>query len=120
MSEELAKSEFNVWAAMCRQQQFIATSAIDAVNKCPVTALPIIHALLTISATLPVCTAEAECTFSKVERTLTALRSTMTENRFDALIMLQAHRDIIPDNESIIEHFINSSDVRRRLDLKLD
>ena len=44
----------------------------------------------------------------------------MTEDRFDALILLQAHRDIIPDNESIIEHFINSSDVRRRLDLKLD
>jgi hypothetical protein len=78
--------------------------------------------MLVILATLPVSTAEAERTFSKVERTLTALRATMTEEKLDSLILLQAHRDIIPDNDSIIDHFSNSklTDGSRRLDLKLN
>jgi hypothetical protein len=104
---------------MCRQQQISCTSTIVAVNKCHTEMLPTIHTMLTILATLPVCTAEAERTFSKVERTLTALRATMTEERLDSLILLQLHRDIIPDNDSIVNHFVNSADGRRRLELKL-
>jgi hypothetical protein len=119
VSEEQARAEFMVWSATCRQQKLFTTSAIDAVNQCPVNTLPTIHTMLTILATLPVCTAEAERTFSKVERTLTALRSTMSEDRLDALIMLQAHREIIPDTKTIIDHFIGGADGRRRIDLSL-
>jgi hypothetical protein len=43
---------------------------------------------------------------TKVEQTLTTLRNTMTEDRLDALLMLQAHREIIPDTESIISYFV--------------
>ena len=96
-------------------------SAISSVNKCPVGALPTVHTLLTILATLPVCTAEAERTFSKVERTLTALRSTMSEDRLDALILLQAHRDLWPSTDEIINQYdIQGVDGRRKLDFKFD
>lgn len=123
ISEQQAKVEFQVWAAMCRRMPLddSGSSAISAVNKCPVDALPTIHTLLTILATLPVCTAEAERTFSKVERTLTALRSTMSEERLDALILLQAHRDLWPSTDAIIDQYnINGAEGCRKLDLKLD
>jgi hypothetical protein len=123
VSEEQVKAEFRVWSSMCRMKEDIGTtcsstsSAIEALNSCPADALPTVHTTLTILATLPVCSAEAERTFSKVEQTLTTLRNTMTEDRLDALVMLQAHREIIPDNESVINYFVTGA--HRRLDLKL-
>ena len=41
----------------------------------------------------PISTASPERVFSKLERTLTAIRSTMSEERLEALVLLQAHRD---------------------------
>ena len=116
MSEEQARAEFRVWASMCRNTAIAASrSTIDAVNQCPTAALPIMHCMLTILATLPVCTAEAEITFSKVERTLTALRSTMTEDRLDALILLQSHNELLPDTASIVERFASCEGAKRSL-----
>jgi len=127
ISEEQATAEFRVWSAtcMCRANEKSTSaepdSAIAAVNACPADALPIIHTMLMILATLPVCTAEAERTFSKVQRTLTPLRSTMTEHRLDCLILLQAHRDLLPDTQSVVDRYVLSgSDGRRRLELKVD
>ena len=51
------------------------------------------YLLLKVLATLPVLTATPECVFSKLERTSTALRSTMMEDRIEALVLIQAHRD---------------------------
>ena len=123
VSEEQVKAEFRVWASMCRMKEDSTTSsstssAIEALNSCPADSLPTVHTMLNILATLPVCSAEAERTFSKVEKTLTALRSTMTEDRLDALLMLQAHREMLPDNESVISYFVSGA--HRRMDLKLD
>ena len=123
ISEEQAKVEFMVWAAMCRRKppNEDDVSAIAAVNKCPADALPTMHIMLTILATLPVCTAEAERTFSKVERTLTALRSTMSEERLDSLILLQAHRDLLPSTDAIIDRYnLSGAEGRRRIDFKLN
>jgi len=74
--------------------------------------------MLMILATLPVCTAEAERLFSKVERTLSALRSSMSEDRLEALILLQAHRELLPETDEIIHRFtLAGADGRRRMDL---
>ena len=43
----------------------------------------------------------------------------MSEDRLDARIMLQDHREIIPDTKTIIDHFIGGVDGRRRIDLSL-
>ena len=66
---------------------------------------------------LPVSTADAERTFSKVQSTLSAVRSTMCEDRLEALVMCQTHRDILPSTEEIVSFFSTSGS--RRLDFKL-
>jgi len=65
--------------------------------------------LLQLLGTFPITTAEAERVFSKMERTLSAIRSTMEERRFESLVMLQIHRDLTPNIPSIIDHFAASA-----------
>ena len=45
---------------------------------------------------LPVTTCESERVFSKLQRTLTSIRSTMTQDRLEALLLLQCHREHCP------------------------
>ena len=54
---------------------------------------------------LPVSTAEAERLFSKVDRTLTAVRATMSEERLEALIMCQVHRECLPPTQDVVDFF---------------
>jgi hypothetical protein len=58
--------------------------------------------LLKVLATLPVSTVTPERITSKVERTLTTLRSTMSEERFEALVLLQAHRDRVANMSTVL------------------
>jgi len=53
---------------------------------------------------------------------LTALRSTMSEDRLrlDALTMLQAHRELLPATDGIIDKYTLSGDRLRRMDFTLD
>jgi len=74
--------------------------------------MPNIRQLLLILATLPVTTAEAERLFSKVERTATAARAHMTEDRLEALVMINTHRRLTPDCDSIITRFAGSPENR--------
>ena len=46
--------------------------------------------------TLHVTTSESERVFCKLQRTLTSIRSTMTEDRLQALLLLQCHREHCP------------------------
>jgi len=60
---------------------------------CPRSVYLNIHViLLQILATLPVSTAEPERMFSKDDLTLTEIHSTMSEDRLEALVLLQARR----------------------------
>jgi len=53
-------------------------------------------------------TAEAERTFSKVDKTATAARSSMGEDRLESLILIQAHKDRTPSKDLIIDRFAMS------------
>jgi len=66
---------------------------------------PNIALLLQILATFPIATVEAERMFSKVEQTLTAIRSTMHESRLEALLLLQQHRTLTPSVAAVIDRF---------------
>lgn len=68
---------------------------------------PNISIILQLLATLPVTTAEAERVFSKVERTLTAIRASMEEERLEAL--LQVHRADTPAIDEVIDRFETTS-----------
>jgi hypothetical protein len=52
--------------------------------------------------------------FSKVERTMTAIRS-MSEDHLEALMLLQARREDLPATDDILDKF--ASVCSRRLDL---
>ena len=65
----------------------------------------------------PVTTAEAERMFSKLERTLTAMRSTMGEQKLEALLLIQIHRSDTPSIDDVI--IIFSATTSRRLNFIL-
>ena len=111
-----AAAEFRVWVAMCRRRELTCPTAITALNKCPATTFPIIHGLLRVLAVLPVSTAEPERVFSRVGRTLSALRATMTEERMEALVLAQAYRDNLPDSSAVVDRFASAG--ARKLNLK--
>lgn len=83
-------------------------TAAEAWDMCS-SALPNIRSLLRILCTLPVTTMEAERLFSKVERTVTAARSTMSESRMEHLLLLQSNRDALPDIKDVINLFSKKS-----------
>jgi hypothetical protein len=75
------KREFVSWQQHWRGTQFneISGNTLDALNKCSRVTIPSIHMLLKVLATLLVSTTTPERVFSKVERTLTALNSAITD-----------------------------------------
>ena len=56
-------------------------------------------------AKLPYTTAQAERIFSKTERTLTAIRSSMSEDRVESLVLQQVHRDNTPSADEVVTKF---------------
>jgi hypothetical protein len=48
---------------------------------------------------------------------MTAIRASMSEERLEALILLQAHRESLPSTESVIDEFAATS--ARRLNLTI-
>ena len=95
--------------------QIMAETAIATISACCKEIYPNIYALLQILATLPVSTCEPKRMFSKAERTLTSIRSSMSEERLESLLLPQAHRDNLPATEDIIDRSVSS----RRLNLVL-
>ena len=96
---------------------FMGINLNAALNSCPEDLYPNIFVLLKILATLPVSTCKPERMFSKVERTMTAIRSSMSEDRLESLILLPAHREDVPTTEVVIDKF--ASVCSRRLNLVL-
>ena len=81
------------------------STATAALQNCSQVVFPNIFCLLRILVVLPVTTAELERVFSKVEKTLTSLRSTMGEERLEALVLLEVHRDRTPSITTLIDAF---------------
>ena len=75
-----------------------------------------LYRLLSILGTLPVTTCESERVFSKLQRTLTSIRSTMTEDRLEALLLLQCHREHCPTPDDVLSAFAKKA---RRLNFVL-
>ena len=70
---------------------------------------------LYIFATLPVSTATSERLFSALKLIKTYLRTSMQENRLNALTLLYINNGITPDYSQVIDHFAKGN---RRLNLK--
>ena len=66
---------------------------------------PNIRNFLLLFVTLPITSCEPERVFSKVQRTKTAIRSTMGTERLEALVIITAHCSTLPSHQDIINMF---------------
>jgi len=113
------KAEYELWAR--KWQQLPAANhprtALAALGHCSM--FPNLSIVLQLLATFPITivyTAEAERCFSKMERTPTAIRSSV-EERLEALLLLQVHREDTPSVDAVLDHFAATS--ARRLKFTL-
>ena len=75
----------------------------------------ITETLLKIFATLPVTTATGERSFSALKLIKTYLRTSMQENRLNALALLYINNEIKLDYSQVFDQFVKGN---RRLNLK--
>lgn len=109
--ESSVRDEFKIWQRHWSSCEKKPTTAVATINECKgmEAVFPNMLTLLTLLATLPVSTCEAERMFSKVDRTCSAIRSTMSEERLEALVLLQTHRNRLPSTEAVIDRFSMSA-----------
>ena len=102
------------WMSICAEDR--PRSALATLDQCNNT-FSIVRLLLQIMATLLISAAQAERVFSKTERTLTAIRGSMGEERLGSLILLQVHRNNILSVDEVGNQFAVTQ--ARRLKLTL-
>ena len=114
----VVNSEYITW-----RQQWTTTAAEQrpdtataALSSCSSVKFPNVYQLLSNLGTLPVTTCESERVFSKLQRTLTSICSTMTEDRLEALLLLQCHREHCPTPDDVLSAFAKKA---RRLNFVL-
>ncbi|KAL4113857.1 hypothetical protein QTP88_017418 [Uroleucon formosanum] len=76
---------------------------------------PTIYTALSIAVTLPVSSASPERAFSKLKLVKTRLRSTMSEDRLEALMIMACELDVQIDTECVIKYFASNSSVLAKL-----
>ena len=108
------KAEYKLWHLQWSNAEEKPQTALTALNACS-PSFPAISLLLQIVATLLCTTAQAERIFSETERTLTAIRSSMSEDRVESLVLLQVHRDNTPSADEVMTKFAACHARRLRL-----
>ena len=108
------KAEYKLWHLQWSNAEEKPQTALTALDACS-TSFPAISSLLQIMATLPCTTAQAERIFSKTERTLTTIRSSMSEDRVESFVLLQVHRDNTPSADEVVTKFAACHARRLRL-----
>jgi hypothetical protein len=104
--ESVVQGEFELWKEKCTMlDSSSVVTAASALSSCSREVFPNIHTLLHILAVLPVTTAEPERVFSNVQRTLSCIRATMTEDRLESLILLEVHRKRTPSANAVLTEF---------------
>lgn len=73
------------------------------------TVFPTLYIALKIGVTLPIASVTTERSFSKLSIVKNKLRSTMTEDRLDSLMIIACESDIPINNDNIIDAFSTSS-----------
>jgi hypothetical protein len=91
----------------CPLQRKTVNSAILALQHCSPVTLPNVNVLLHI---LAMTTAQPERVFSKVEKTASAARILMSEDRLEAILILtQTHRDKTLSIDAVTDSFATNT-----------
>lgn len=115
---DLLKNEFEFWKQKwSNEDNDLPKNALDTLSKCPEDLFPHINILLILLAFLPVSTALVERSFSFLKRIKTYIRNSTSETRINGLALMNIHRDIQIDTDTILDMFASKKE--RRLDLKL-
>ena len=88
-------------------------SVLPAIDACEKDVLLNIYKLFLLLGTLPVTFSEAERFFSKLERTKSAIKARMGNERLEGLMMMATHRELIASIDDIITKFATSGAARR-------
>ncbi|EEC12127.1 conserved hypothetical protein, partial [Ixodes scapularis] len=122
-AKELIGAELRLWKAKWKRESeggvIFPSTAIGALGMCNDEVYPSVKKFLYLLATLPVRVASAERSFSTLCRLKTWPRSEMDEIRLTGLALLNIHRDLTINSESVIDRFSSRSSGRRRLEFVL-
>ena len=112
------KNELALWTQLweAKQADSVAAAAVDGKDPDPLPsmaaeALPkadgfkCINVLLSVLCVLPVSSCTAERVFSKVNTTLSSLRSTMCQDRLESLILIRSNRGRLPKTADVLKRF---------------
>ena len=104
-------AEHQLWHATLDEKQGQArpSSTLAAQDACPRETLSNISKLLQILAVLSVTTAEPERFFSRVTLAASCIRAAMSEDRLEAICMVQVYRSCpVPTVDSVLQQFSES------------
>lgn len=79
------------------------------VNTGLITVFPNLFTILKIGVTLPISSASPERSFSKLKIVKTRLRSTMSQNRLEDLMLISCVTDVDINTENVINNFARRS-----------
>ncbi|XP_025190406.1 zinc finger MYM-type protein 1-like [Melanaphis sacchari] len=115
---QFSKSYFDFEKIMILPEKFSDTNK-DSWIQCDSDGLkdifPTMYTALSIAVTLPVSSASPERTFSKLKLVKTRLRSTMSEDRLEALMIMACELDVQIDTECVIKYFASNSSFLAKL-----
>ena len=98
-------TELHPWQVMWMSKRDAPSSMQEALEKCDSTFFPNIKRILVISSTFPVTSCECERSISTLRLLKTYLRSTMHQDRMNALALMYVHRDIAISCGEIAQEF---------------
>lgn len=104
------KDESKVDASKNQQDSTSIIKMFDIFVKTGLVSLfPNLFIVLKIGVTLPITSASPERSFSKLKIVKSRLRSTMTQNRLEDLMLISCETDIVVDTEKVIDNFARRS-----------
>ncbi|KAK5647948.1 hypothetical protein RI129_002840 [Pyrocoelia pectoralis] len=103
-------AELHLWKMRWKHSKEleIPSDGLNALKQSDKMMYPIIHEILKILCTLPVSVASAERSFSGLRSLKSWLRANMGEERLSGLALMHVHKDIVINEDNIIERFTKS------------
>ena len=107
MSPSTFKQEVTLWKHLWDNQDNKPTDIVSTLSdqNCDCLMYPNIHKILSLMALVAVTSSSVERANSSMKFIKNKLRSTMSEDRFNALVLMYIHKDIYIDVDQIIDMF---------------
>lgn len=105
-------TELEMWERFWKTQPRLSTTIAETLKKVDKIAFRNIYICLKILGVVPVISCECERSMSAMRRLKTWLRSTMNQERFNALALMHINNDLQINNEDIVNDFARNKKTR--------